>query len=218
MSLPEFYSSLPAHSHFMKRNEAAARLGIARASLDKLVRAGMLSLPIPVADVEAMANRPWLSVKEGQLTVLRTDARAEAHPGEDRRYIGFHVEHDRELLSETSLRWWRSTPEKVLDNELFAVTVSTIPVAVYRITGVAGRMFRGDEDAPRFSYEGELLSMWPSAHIRSGTGYAALATRVQQIMGSRIAVASGGPIGYLSPTGSASLAGSASAAVSSPGR
>lgn len=199
MPVPEFFSTPPSNALTLKRNEAAARLGIARGSLDKLISAGILPIPVPTAQIEALASRPWLRVREGELTVLRTGARADAYPGEGRQYIGFHVDHTPAELEATSLRWWRCDPARVMRNELFAVTISTIPVAVYRITAVDDQMYRDDEDKPRFRYAGELLSMWPSQQIRKGTSYNGLATLVQQIMSSRIAVSSGGPIGYLEP-------------------
>ncbi|WP_148046169.1 hypothetical protein [Nocardioides marmoriginsengisoli] len=74
--------------------------------------------------------------------MLRTDARAPAdrdkYPDDPRNWMGFNVEHSDEELEAASLRWWRSDPRRVVDNELFAVTVATFPVAVYRILGTAG--------------------------------------------------------------------------------
>ncbi|WP_157662897.1 hypothetical protein [Prescottella equi] len=190
----------------ISRNVAASRLGLAVAGVDKLVRAGILSLPISPDTVDRLAKRPQLRVESGQLTVLRTDARRDAHPGDDplgRRYMGFHVDHTDAELEDTSLRWWRSSPRRILDNELWAVTVSTIPVAVYQITGVIGDpLFREGEEQPRYHYEGRLL-----ARVYSGTGEAevsqllppGLRTAAAQIMKSRIAVNSGGPMAYLDP-------------------
>jgi hypothetical protein len=51
--------------------------------------------------------------------------------------MGFHVDHTNDELAETSLRWWLSDRERVVGDELFAVTVATFPVAVYRGITVA---------------------------------------------------------------------------------
>lgn len=143
--------------------------------------------------------------------VLRTAARAEAYD-EDRTWIGFHVEHTDDEVAATSLRWWRCDPKKVIDNQIYAVTVSTIPVAVYAIYRVISSHQRPTESGSRYHFDGKLL-----ARLGNGPEYAAnsiahgvttnpilhmhanepLSDRVQTIMNSRITVNSGGPIGYL---------------------
>lgn len=197
MALPIFHSVPPLTADTLKRNEAAVRLGISRGSLDKLVTAGVLNLPIKRAVIDELAARPNLRVREGELTVLRTAARAPAYPGEDRATIGFHATYDDGELEATSLRWWRCDPDKVLKNELFAVTISTVPVALYRITSVHAPYYRGDEDTPRYRFSGHLLARWGSGEMR-GTHYDGLRSSVRQVMDSRISVSSGGPIAYLS--------------------
>lgn len=184
----------------LTRNEAASGLRLSLTLVDKLIRAGVLPVPIPASTVAQLAQYPVLKVAEGELTVLRTDAREVAPPGEDRPWIGFHVTHSDVELEETSLRWWRSDIWKVLDNELFAVTVSTIPVAVYRITNHVNTIVRSDEIIPRQRYEGQLLArvypgMEPSLLKSNIPGH--LRGAVAQLMRSRIVVTSGGPIGYL---------------------
>lgn len=205
MPLPTF--AVPAHaprprSATLTRNQAASRLGLSLALVDKLMRAGILETPILAATVDGLADRSMLAVVAGELTVLRTDARADAHPGEDRRYIGFHVEHTDAELEATSLRWWRSEPAHVLDNELFAVTVSTVPVAVYGVHEHLESIYREGEDKPRHRYAGVLLGrVYPGMAARTlphTPGH--LRDRVEQIMASRIKVSSGGPIGYLQPS------------------
>jgi hypothetical protein len=186
----------------ISRNVAASRLGLSIAGVDKLIRSSILTPDIAAETVDELAARPWLQVLEGELTVLRTDARQPAYPGEDRKWIGFDAGHNDDELKATSLRWWRSSPVRILDNELFAVTVSTIPVAVYQITGHAGTLTREDEDTPRHKYSGKLLARvypgMPRPRVL-GTMPGHLRTAVEQIMSSRIKVSSGGPIGYLEP-------------------
>ena len=189
----------------LTRTQAAARLELNPAGVDKLVRAGILGIPIKTSEVEKLTGRDRLQVLSGALTVLRTDAREKAHrekyPHDPREWMGFHVEHTNEDLAAASLRWWRSDPYKVLDNELFAVTVATFPVAVYRILDRTDSFTRSDEDSPRHHYAGQLLARvhpgMAATFPQNTPGH--LRILAKQIMGSRIVVSSGGPIGYLEP-------------------
>ncbi|MEU4607642.1 hypothetical protein AB0F43_32045 [Kribbella sp. NPDC023972] len=208
MPLPTFVPAENPHprARILNRTQTAARLGINGPGVDKLVRAGMLSVPIELEEVERLAGRPRLQVAAGELTVLRTDARAEAdpakHPHDTRKWIGFHVQHSDDELADSSLRWWRSVPERVIDNTLFAVTVATLPVAVYAISSpkVASFQYPG-EPFVRHHYAGQLLAR---AHPRMVVTYPQdtrddLRDLARQIMNSTIRVDSGGPIGYLEP-------------------
>lgn len=185
----------------LTRAQVAARLELHLAAVDKLIRAGIIKAPFSATQIGELANRQRLQVIDGELTVLRTDARADAYrdEGDDRAYIGFHTEHTDQELEETSLRWWRSDPERVIDNELFAVTVGTFPVALYRVTERLETKIRDDEDRPRHRYGGQLLAR---VHPGMQTTFAKdmpghLRERAAQVMNSRIVVNSGGPIGYL---------------------
>jgi hypothetical protein len=62
----------------LTRTQAASRLELKPAGVDKLVRAGILSTPIKAAEVEQLTGRDRLQVTLGALTVLRTDAREKA--------------------------------------------------------------------------------------------------------------------------------------------
>ena len=73
----------------------------------------------------------------------------------DRRWVGFHVQHSDQELDESTLRWWRCDPARVLDNELLVVTY---PVAVYRILDRADTIVRPDESTPRHGFTGQLLA------------------------------------------------------------
>jgi hypothetical protein len=189
----------------LNRTQAAARLELNPAGVDKLVKAGILDLPIKADSVARLTGRERLQVLDGELTVLRTDARASAdrdkYPDDRRTWMGFHVEHSDEDLEAASLRWWRSDMHRVVDNELFAVSVATFPVAVYRILGTAGSITRADEDTPRHHYAGQLLArVHPGMEVtypQDTPGH--LRGLAKQIMHSRIVVSSGGPIGYLEP-------------------
>ena len=207
MPLPTFAPPrvTPPSSETLTRTKAAARLELHVAHVDKMVRAGMLPLPITAEAVERLSGRPALQVVSGELTVLRTDARRPAdptlHSHDTRRWIGFHVDHTDEEVEETSLRWWRSDVGRVLDNQLFVVTLATYPVAVYLVSGLNDTQTRPDEEAPRQHYAGTLLGrMRPgmqSSLIEPMPGH--LRPLAKQILASRITVSSGGPIGYLEP-------------------
>lgn len=207
MPLPTFVPpAVPApRARTLNRTQAAARLGLNGPGVDKLIRAGMLSVPIELDEVERLADRRRLQVATGELTVLRTDARAEAdpvrYPHDPRQWVGFHVEHTDAELSDSSLRWWRSDPARVKDNVLFAVTVATFPVAVYEIKGTVESFQRDGEAWQRHHYAGKLIAR---VHPRMVPTYRPdargdLGELARHIMTSTIAVDSGGPIGYLEP-------------------
>lgn len=199
MPLPTFDVVPTARPATVARTHAAERLGLHPAGVDMLVHAGIFHLPLVAATVNKLAQRPYLQVAAGELTVLRTSARMLGYPWEDRRYIGFHADHTDAELEETSLRWWRSDPDRVLDNELFVVTVSTFPVAVYRIVGLVASKVREGEIEFHHHYSGQLLArvypdlvpVFPQATPGHLHGLA------RQIMRSRIAVSRGDRIGYL---------------------
>ena len=199
-------ASPPVRPDTLNRTQTAARLGLNGAGVDKLVRAGILGLPIKTDEVDGLMGRDRLQVTAGELTVLRTDARAESdsakYPMDDRRWVGFHVQHTDDELAESSLRWWRCDPGRVLDNELLVVTVATFPVAVYRIVGKAKTIVRPDETTSRHAFTGQLLGR---VHPTMATTFPQdtpghLRMMARQIMDSRITVDSGGPIGYLEPS------------------
>lgn len=205
MPLPTFAAptNSPARPEILNRTQAGARLGLNGPGVDKLVRAGILDLPIRTDDVERLMGRDRLQVTAGELTVLRTDARALSdpvkYPMDNRRWMGFHVEHTNDELAESSLRWWRCDPERVVDNELFTVTVASFPVAVYRILGKSATIVRPDETSSRHGFAGQLLGrVHPSMVMtfpQDSPGDLRLMAR--QILNGRITVDSGGPIGYL---------------------
>jgi hypothetical protein len=206
MPLPTFDVAPPtARPATVTRTHAAERLGLHPAGVDMLVHAGIFRLPLLAARVHELAARPHLQVADGELTVLRTGARAPGYPGEDRTYVGFHADHTDAELEETSLRWWRSDPDRVLDNELFVVTVATFPVAVYRIVDrVASRVREGEVES-HHHYAGQLLARVHAdmAPVFPRAAPVDLHHLARQIMRSRIAVASGGRIGYLEATAAA---------------
>lgn len=207
MPLPTFAAptTAPVRAETLNRTQAAARLGINGPGLDKLIRAGILGLPIRADDVERLMGRDRLEVTAGELTVLRTDARAEAdstkYPLDSRKWVGFHVQHTDDELADSSLRWWRCDPDRVIDNELLAVTVATFPVAVYRIIDRSDTIVRPGEATPRHAFRGQLLGrMQPGASIVFPQGTPGhLCAMAKQVMSSGISVNSGGPIGYLEP-------------------
>ncbi|WP_188830547.1 hypothetical protein [Nocardia camponoti] len=194
MPLPTFAQQPPATPRSMNINAAAAALKISRGSFEKLIACGVVPTPIDVDQIGSLANRPRLGVAAGELTVLRTAAPAASHEP-DRDWIGFSVGFSDAVLAAAALRWWRCDPERVLDNELFAVTVATIPVAVYAISALGDPYQEQGDVETRHRFTGDLLARWgepltPDIDPR-------LKERTEQIMSSRISVSSGGPIAYL---------------------
>lgn len=201
MPLPQFAATTPTRSRQnLSRNEAAQRMGISRNNFDKLIDAGLVAEPLAETVIDDLAGRAHLVAIAGELTVLRTAARDAAYD-EDRVWIGFHLGHTDTELTETSLRWWRADPDRIINNQLYAVTIATIPVAAYRITEVTGQ--RPDGTKTRYHFAGELLARLTADHNDTPTidyritADHGLYQHVKQIMTSRITVNSGGPIGYL---------------------
>ena len=182
--------------------EVSNVLGVDDSAARKLLRSGTLPEPTPASTLAPLRGWPMLTVSEGALTVLRTDARkasVDRHPQDVRRWIGFHVEHTDTELAESSLRWWRSNPETTVDNQLFAVVVAEFPVALYLIDKHFNSMIREDEIRPRHQFEGRLLArITPGLSVRYTEGLPDwLVVPCRQVMTSRIQLVSGGPIGYL---------------------
>ncbi|MEV6096218.1 hypothetical protein [Nocardia sp. NPDC051981] len=194
MPLPAFAQQPLAATRSMNINAAAAALKISRASFEKLIACGMVPTPIDADLIGLLASRPRLVVTAGELTVLRTAARSAAHES-DRDWIGFDVGFSVVDMTAAALRWWRCDPDRVLDNELFAVTVATIPVAVYAVTALEDTIQEPGEAETRHRFAGDLLARWGEP-VAQGIA-PRLKERVEQMMSSRISVSSGGPIGYL---------------------
>ncbi|MHB1063009.1 MAG: hypothetical protein ACYC1Z_00670 [Georgenia sp.] len=83
---------------------------------------------------------------------------------------------------------------------LLVVTVATFPAAVYRILEKVDHG-RPDERVPRHQFAGQLLGRIHPGGVPMFRGDTPghLRAMAKQIMGSRIVVNSGGPIGYLEP-------------------
>lgn len=180
---------------------AAARLELHAASFRKLKQTGIFGSEISSSVVEELRSRKPLRVRSGELTVLRTDAKAPAYAGEDRKYLGFHVDFSDEELADASLKWWRGNVEGISNNRLFAVTIAGFPMAVYQIVGCIGSITREGERRPRYAFAGQLLARVgpnsPTIHFPQNANQFYF-SRARQIMESRVITSSGGPIGYLS--------------------
>lgn len=188
----------------LSRTQVAASLGVNGPAVDKMVRAHLLEPPFRADRVADLALREQLRVVENELTVLRTDAKAPAEDGrqpvhDTRTHIGFDVELTDDELEASSLRWWRCDPLRVIENELLAVTIATFPVAVYAIREVVDTHQRDGEAWQRYHFSGVLLArVFPGLVVRTRPrSPGLLREKALQIMASRIAVESGGPIGYL---------------------
>ncbi|WP_336794204.1 hypothetical protein [Gordonia malaquae] len=226
MTIPTFGSSTTlAQPETITRHAAAVQLGITHKSLSMLITAGILTEPLLRADVDALAARDRLVGRSGELTVLRIGALTPASdPG--RQFIGFAADIDDQQLADATLGMWRANPERVIGNRLYAVAMRTIPVALFAITGCPNidAPLVDDSGKLRYRFDGELLariepaagrpgqptstaentidghgvvpsSFWVRSTVDASSPYRAA---VEAIMTSRIAVDSGGPVGYLS--------------------
>lgn len=148
-----------------------------------------------------------MEVVAGELTLLRTDSRTAADPtkqppNDARALVGFHVDYTDAVLEAASLRWWRAEPSRVVGNELFVVTVSTIPVAVYAVTELLDSFQWPGELFWRKHFGGTLLAgMHGGGSISyAKSGPADLLALATTVMSSRVFDAtSGGPVAYLRP-------------------
>lgn len=181
----------------LTRGQAASMLSISPAGVDKLLRAEMLPTPIPRDLVESWRGRTELVVKDGALTVLRADSITPATEDPERPYMGYATHMTDIEMTLASLRWWRTDPDTILDNELFVGTISTIPYALWRITKNVGT--RGSGTYARHAFAGQLIARgYPNTHVPM-TKDPDLIQAARMIFGSRIYTESGGPIAYLTP-------------------
>ncbi len=207
MSLATFSASPPAiQQRTLTRLQAATKLGLNPAAIDKLVSAHALSTPIKAGEVAQLAGRQRLAVTSGELTVLRTDSGWTPDPArtpatETRTVAGFDTHYNDADVACANLRWWRADADRVLDNVLFAVTLGTVPVAVFAVDGRLASFRVAGESFERHSFSARLLArIQPGLVVKHWPGTPGhLQTRVRQIMDSTIKVDSGGPIGYLEP-------------------
>lgn len=219
-TIPTFLlATTPPGGGPLSRHAAAARLGIGYDSLSKLIRAGILDEPLNTEAVDELAHRRWLTTRTGELTVLRTDG-PPVSEGQQQRAFGFAVDFTDAQVAEASLGPWRSDPDRVEQNQLLAVVLSTVPVAVYDIER-REPVVVDDQGHPRYTYVGTLLTrLHPGpillsqareefASAREGAGSVSIVKNqnlpapdprivaAEIIMNSRIRVESRGPIGYL---------------------
>ncbi len=174
----------------------ATLLGLSPGGVKKLTRAGILHPDnglYPRADVETLATRPLLSVDLGEITILRANGSPDGPPE------GLHVNLDDTLLRTASLGPWRVDPRRVLRNQLFVACVATIPIAVFRITGIADTQAVSSNtiaNRNRYRFSGELLGRLGQPPTTNDPW----ATHANIILTSRIISDSSGPIAYLGGT------------------
>lgn len=167
---------------------AAALLDIAPAGITNLTAAGILSHApdgYPRSQVEDLAALPLIHVEDGEITVLRTTGAAASDSG-------VHVGMSDHELAERSLCWWRGDVARMVRAQVFVVTVSTIPVAVYWLRGCVAS--RGSGLSQTHHLDGELI-----AHRERGVvaGDELQREMAATIMSGRILTPRGGPIAYV---------------------
>lgn len=215
--IPHFRQALTFTApSIVRRHDAAARLGLSYDRLVKLIDAGFIAEPMLTLTIESLARRPYLAIDgPGELTVLRTGARTPANDWTGRPNIGASVDYDNAELASTGLGWWRSDPDRLLRNGLFAETVSTFPLATWDLNELVDS--HGTDSDLRHLYAGTLLARLRYRYQVPDTEAIIFGVPEEQtvvtapkellgdprvdaarlIMSSRIKVDSGGPIGYL---------------------
>lgn len=176
---------------------AAGLLDLAPAGIAKLAAAGILSTSqgrFHRADVEALAALPQLHVTGGEILVVRL---AGGDPATGR----VHVDATDQELIATALQGWRGDARRMTSCPLLVATVATIPVAVFRITGLASTTTSSSRtvaNRERHRLEGVLLGrrgrevMCADAQERAWT---------ELVLGSRVVSRSAGPVAYLGGSG-----------------
>lgn len=189
-----------AVSPVVSQATASSMLGLTPEGVSKLVHAGIITTRDRVgrgpgllrSDIEALRDRPTLTVDAGELTVLRTEpASPVIEP--DREWKGWSSWMTDDQINLACLQWWRGGGQRILTNEIFVTTMSTIPVAVHDITDIAAVTGTGTD--LRRSYTGNLLARYGGENRATTPRERDL---VDTIMRSRIYTVSGGPIAYLS--------------------
>lgn len=197
----------------MRKGEVAVALGVSYARVSKLAAAGVLRMDSGSPHlfdgelVAQLAKMRWLRVVSGELTVLRTDAQgANGYPNDPRQWEGFHTQMTDLEVSAACLRWWRSDPARVCDNQLFVVTIATFPVAVFTVNRDldAADPLPQTIRVPHETFDRHRYNGVMHARIKGdGSVYVdpglpdELDRPVRQIMRKRINTTSGGPIAYL---------------------
>lgn len=189
-------------TRLVTRAEAARRLDVnASGGLRKMIRCGLLPASPTESDVERWEGRQVLDLESGELTVLRTDAKEPSppmYPTDPRKWLGFDITMTEAELEDASLRWWRCKPERVVNNELFAVTIAEYPVALYLLHEHVASNRYGDEKFDRHHFAGVLLARIDrNLELAVAPSSAVSESDIRSIMASRIRASSGGPIGYL---------------------
>lgn len=171
---------------------AAGLLDIAPASVRKLAEAGLITQEpegYPRTEIEALAALPLIEAHHGEIAVLRTTGCGSPNATTP----GVHIEMDEPSLDQACLGMWRGDTERILAAHLFVVTVATIPLAVYRLTGILHT--EGTGHAQRHRLGGTLLAR--RGHHSTSSHDTALQADADLIMTGRVITTSGGPIAYL---------------------
>lgn len=195
--------------------QAAARLNLSYAALQKIAAAGLLRatsqhagksvIPADVADRigtrPAVALHHLLPTATGSATmaVLRVDV-AKPVPDKDRSFIGFHADLPPDDLLEALRGWWVGRPEKIVQAGVLPVTFGGFVVAV--LTGLSywdtkltdSGVTRHRFDARLAGYISDLDN--PTNMITAGT--ADDQRTAELLLGKRLDSTAGGPVAYVS--------------------
>lgn len=176
---------------------AAGLLDISPAGIAKLTAAGILDTErgrFRRTDIEALAALPQLRVAGGEVLVLRLD-------GGDPSTGCVHLDMTDQELATTALQGWRGDARRMTACPLLVVTVATIPLAVFRITGLAGSTASSSQavaNRERHRLGGVLLGRRDRGVVGGDARERAWA---ELVLGSRVVSRSAGPVAYLGGSG-----------------
>lgn len=172
---------------------AAGLLDLSPAGIAKLAAAGILSITqgrFRREDVEALAALPHLHVAGDEILIVRLE-------GGDPSTGRLHVDMTDQELIAAALQGWRGDARRMTSCPLLVATVATIPMAVFRITGLAettASSSRAVANRARHRLDGVLLGR-RGREVTCGDPQERAWTEL--VLGSRVLSRSAGPVAYL---------------------
>lgn len=147
----------PRLDSMMSLTEIARALGTSPYLAQRLIRSGWIQPTL--SEVAALAKRQIIT-SSGPVALLRmgmpeTITETEADGSTTSRKIGIAPDYDDEQILEAVRRWWRCSPEDILDSGVVLVSFSGFVVAVAEFTALEDSI-RQDRFV-RHSFQARLL-------------------------------------------------------------
>lgn len=176
---------------------AAGLLDLSPAGIAKLAAAGILSVHrgrFRRDDVEVLAALPQLRVTGGEILIVRLE-------GGDPATGRLHVDMTDQELVAAVLQGWRGDARRMTSCPLLVATVATIPMAVFRITGLSETTASASHtvaNRERHRLDGVLLGRRGREVV---AGEAQERAWAELVLGSRVVSKSAGPVAYVGGSG-----------------